>query len=84
MSGLYIPDKGGEFRFKEAAEKEERPILTFEEDTGTILLNFNLILIPKGRKLRDVILQTHEGTIMGVVLTSSEMGPEEKKARGIK
>lgn len=81
MSGIYIPNAKGEFRFKEAAEKEERPVLTFEKDTGVILLNFNLILTPVGRHVQDVIMQTHEGRLMGLVITSTEMGPEEKARR---
>lgn len=82
--GIYVPNAKGEFRFKESAEREERPVLTFEKDTGVILFNFNLILNPVGRYAQDVIMQTHEGQLMGLVITSTAMGPEERARRGIK
>lgn len=81
--GIYVPASDGSFRFKESKVAEDRPVLTFEKDTGVILFNFNLILLPAGRKLQDVIMQTQEGTVMGLVLTSTAMGPEELKARGL-
>lgn len=81
--GLLVPGADGQFRFKGLKEEETRPVLTYEKDTGVILLNFNLILLPDGRKLQDVIMQTVDGTIMGIVLTSTRMGPEELKARGL-
>lgn len=76
--GLYVPGKDGKMEFRGVAEQEERPILSYEEDTGRILLNFNAILAPKGRKLQDIITITEGGVVMGLVLTSIAMGPEEK------
>lgn len=67
--------------FRGIKEVEERPILSYEEDTGRILLNFNAILSPKFRKLQDVITITNEGVVQGLVLTSTPMGPEERRAR---
>lgn len=67
--------------FRGIKEVEERPILSYEEDTGRILLNFNAILGPKFRKLQDVITITNEGVVQGLVLTSTPMGPEERRAR---
>lgn len=83
MSGLYVPGNDGGFRFREAAEQEERPVLSYEEDTGVLLLNFNLVFVPRGRLLRDVILQTEGGVAMGLLLTTSAMGPEERRRRGL-
>lgn len=80
MSGLYVPGKDGRMQYKEAAEKEVRPILSFEEDTGRILLNFNQILGPKFRKLQDIIIIGREGCTQGLILTSTPMGPEERAA----
>lgn len=79
-SGIYVPGKDGRFDFKEAKTAEERPILSFEEDTGRILLNFNLILAPKFRKLQDIIVVGHEGVTQGLILTSTAIGPEERAA----
>jgi hypothetical protein len=79
--GLYVPGKDGTMEFRGIAEQEERPILSFEEDTGRILLNFNAILVPKGRKLQDIITVTEGGQVMGLILTSTAMGPEERAAR---
>ncbi len=78
--GLYVPGKDGRMEFRGVAEQEERPILSFEEDTGRVLLNFNAILTPKFRKLQDIITITEGGQVMGIILTSVEMGPEEKAA----
>lgn len=66
--------------FRGVAEQEERPILSYEEDTGRILLNFNAILRPKFRKLQDIVTITEGGVVMGIVLTSVAMGPEEQAA----
>lgn len=76
--GLYVPGKDGKMEFRGVKEQEERPILSYEADTGRILLNFNAILGPKFRKLQDVITITDGGIVMGVILTSVAMGPEEK------
>lgn len=78
--GLYVPGKDGKMEFRGVAEQEERPILSYEEDTGRVLLNFNAILTPKGRKLQDIITITEGGVVMGLVLTSTSMGPAEKAA----
>lgn len=82
--GLYVPGDDGGFRFRGLKEEETRPVLTYEEDTGVILLNFNLILVPRGRMLRDIITQTQDGLVMGLVLTSTAMGPEEIARRSNK
>lgn len=82
--GLYVPNEEGRFQFRGVQEQETRQILTYEHDTGNILLDFWQILLPRGRKLRDVILQTKDGVVVGVLITSDPMGPEELKARGIK
>ncbi len=66
--------------FRGIAEQEERPILSYEQDSGRVLLNFNAILQPKFRKLQDIITITEGGQVMGIILTSVEMGPEEKAA----
>lgn len=79
--GLYVPGKDGRMEFRGVAEQEERPILSYEQDSGRILLNFNAILAPKGRKLQDIITITDGGVVMGVILTSVAMGPGEKAAR---
>ena len=79
--GLYVPGKDGKMEFRGVKEQEERPILSYEEDTGRILLNFNAILAPKGRKLQDIITITESGQVMGLILTSVGMGPEEKATR---
>lgn len=76
--GLYVPGKDGKMEFRGVAEQEERPILSYEEDSGRILLNFNAILRPKFRKLQDIVVITESGVVMGLVLTSVAMGPEEK------
>lgn len=78
--GLYIPGKDGQMEFRGIAEQEERPILSYEEDTGRILLNFNALLGPKGRRLQDIITITNEGDVQGLILTSTPMGPIEKAA----
>lgn len=78
--GLYVPGKDGKMEFRGVAEQEERPILSFEEDSGRILLNFNAILGPRFRKLQDIITITEGGVVMGLVLTSVAMGPEERAA----
>lgn len=78
--GLYVPGKDGSMEFRGIKEVEERPILSYEADTGRILLNFNAILGPKFRKLQDIVTITEGGTVMGLVLTSVGMGPEEKAA----
>ncbi len=78
--GLYVPGKDGSMEFRGIAEQEERPILSFEEDTGRVLLNFNAILSPKFRKLQDIVTITEGGRVMGIILTSVPMGPEEKAA----
>lgn len=75
--GLYVPGADGGFRFQGIKEEENRPVLTYEKDTGVILFNFNLILLSNGRKVQDIIMQTQEGLLMGLVLTSTAMGPEE-------
>lgn len=67
--------------FRGVKEQEERPILSYEEDSGRILLNFNQILLPKFRKLQDIITITNEGVVQGLILTSTPMGPEERRAR---
>jgi hypothetical protein len=67
--------------FRGVKEQEERPILSYEEDSGRILLNFNQILLPKFRKLQDIITITNEGVVQGLILTSTLMGPEERRAR---
>lgn len=64
--------------FRGVAEQEERPILSYEDDTGRVLLNFNAILGPRFRKLQDIITITDGGQVMGLILTSVPMGPEEK------
>lgn len=79
--GLYVPGKNGGMEFRGIKETEERPILSYEEDSGRILLNFNLILLPKFRKLQDIITITEEGVVRGLILTSVPMGPEERRAR---
>lgn len=76
-NGLYVPNAEGRFAFKQADEKETRPVLEFERDTGTLSLNFNTIFVEHRRKLKDVHLITHDGYIVGVVLTSDAMGPQE-------
>lgn len=76
--GLYVPGKDGKMEFRGIAEQEERPILSFEEDSGRILLNFNAILKPRFRKLQDIVTITEGGVVMGLVLTSVQMGPEER------
>lgn len=76
--GLYLPGKDGEMTFRGIAEPEERPILSYEEDTGVIFLNFNAILAPKFRKLRDITIITEGGQARGIVLSSMAMGPDEK------
>lgn len=76
-TGLYVPGKDGQMEFRGVAEQEERPILSYEEDTGRILLNFNLLLQSKGRKLQDIVTITEGGTVMGLMLTSTAMGPAE-------
>lgn len=78
--GLYVPGKDGKMEFRGVAEQEERPILSYEEDSGRVLLNFNAILRPKFRKLQDIVTITEGGTVMGIVLTSVAMGPEERAA----
>ena len=78
--GLYVPGKDGAMEFRGIKEQEERPILSYEEDSGRVLLNFNAILGPRFRKLQDVITITEGGTVMGIVLTSVAMGPEERAA----
>jgi hypothetical protein len=77
--GLYVPGKDGKMEFRGVAEQEERPILSYEEDTGRILLNFNAILKPKGRKLQDIVTITEGGVVMGLVLTSVPMGLAERR-----
>ena len=79
--GLYVPGKDGSMEFRGIAEQEERPILSYEEDSGRVLLNFNAILRPKFRKLQDIITITEGGQVMGLILTSVPMGPEERAAR---
>lgn len=78
--GLYVPGKDGKMEFRGVAEQETRPILSYEEDTGRILLNFNAILAPKGRKLQDIVIIGDRGVTSGLILTSTPMGPEEKAA----
>lgn len=79
--GLYVPGKDGSMEFRGIAEQEERPILSYEEDSGRVLLNFNAILQSKFRKLQDIITITEGGQVMGLILTSVPMGPEERAAR---
>lgn len=76
--GLYVPGKDGKLEFRGVAEQEERPILSYEDDTGRILLNFNAVLRPKFRKLQDIIVIGEQGTTQGLILTSAPMGPEER------
>ncbi len=78
--GLYVPGKDGKLEFRGVAEQEERPILSYEEDVGRVLLNFNAILRPKFRKLQDIITITEGGVVQGLILTSVPMGPEERAA----
>lgn len=79
--GLYVPGKDGKvWEFRGTAEQEERPILSYEHDSGRVLLNFNAILAPRFRKLQDIVTITEGGQVMGIILTSVEMGPEEKAA----
>lgn len=78
--GLYVPGKDGKMEFRGVAEQETRPILSFEEDSGRVLLNFNAILGPRFRKLQDIVTITEGGVVMGLVLTSVPMGPEERAA----
>lgn len=78
--GLYVPGKDGKMEFRGVAEQETRPILSFEEDSGRVLLNFNAILGPRFRKLQDIVTITEGGHVMGIVLTSVPMGPEERAA----
>lgn len=66
--------------FRGIAEQEERPILSYEDDSGRVLLNFNAILQSRFRKLQDIITITEGGMVMGVILTSVPMGPEERAA----
>lgn len=75
--GLLVPDAEGKFRFQGVKEQEIRPILSYERDTGVVLFNVNMLLRDYRRKMRDVMLQTTDGMIMGVVITSVAMGPEE-------
>ncbi len=82
--GLYVPGKDGSMEFRGIAEQEERPILSFEDDTGRVLLNFNAILAPRFRKLQDIVTITEGGQVMGIILTSVPMGPEEKAAMELK
>ncbi len=82
--GLYVPGKDGSMEFRGIAEQEERPILAYEADTGRVLLNFNAILSPKFRKLQDIVTITEGGQVMGIILTSVPMGPEEKAAMELK
>jgi len=79
-NGIYVPGKDGRFDFKESKTAEDRPILSYEEDSGRILLNFNLILAPKFRRLQDVIIMGDEGLTKGIILTSTAMGPDERAA----
>lgn len=79
MSGLYVPGKDG-FQFRESAQAEERPILSYEQDSGRILLNFNVIFRDHGRKLQDIVCITNGGMVQGLILTSTAMGPEELAA----
>lgn len=76
--GLYVPGKDGKLEFRGVAEQEERPILSYEDDSGRILLNFNAILRPKFRKLQDIIVIGESGITQGLILTSAPMGPEER------
>lgn len=78
--GLYVPGKDGAMEFRGIAEQEERPILSYEDDSGRVLLNFNAILGPRFRKLQDIITITDGGQVMGLILTSVAMGPEERAA----
>lgn len=79
--GLYVPDKKGQgFEFKESKTVEERPILSYEADTGRVLLNINLLLMQNGRRLQDVSIISNNGVIQGIMCTSEPMGPEEIKA----
>lgn len=77
MSGLYVPGKDGRMEFKESKTVEERPILSYEADSGNVLLNVNLLLMQQGRRLRDVTVISNGGIIQGVLCTSDAMGPDE-------
>jgi hypothetical protein len=78
--GLYIPGKDGRFEFRGVKENETRQILTYEHDSGRILLNFNAVFQQYGRKLQDIVTITEGGVVMGLILTSSAVGPQERAA----
>lgn len=82
MSGLYVPGDDGTFKFREAAQAEEQPIMAYEQDTGRLFVNFNLVFSQQGRKAQDVIIQTTPTSRLGgVIITSVPLGPEELAAR---
>ena len=76
-NGLFLPDATGNMRFRETASEETRPVLQYESDTGRLILNFNTILMDHKRVLEDIQIITRDGTVMGLMLTSRPMGPEE-------
>lgn len=81
-SGLYVPGADGRFEFKDTAQKEDLPILMYEQDSGRLFLNFNLVFTDKGRKAQDIIIQTTVSSRLGgLIITSVPMGPEELAAR---
>lgn len=75
--GLYVPGTDGAFKFKGTAEPENRPVLTYEGDTGVLLLNFTPVFAQHYRKVTDVVVQARKGVICGVLIMSEAMGPEE-------
>lgn len=75
--GLYVPGKDGSFKFKGTAEPESRPVLTYESDTGVLLLNFNQLFVQYHRRVSDVVVQTRAGVVCGILVMSEALGPEE-------
>jgi hypothetical protein len=75
-AGLYVPGKDGGVEYKEFKQAEDRPVMSYEEDTGRILINFNIVLMQHGRALQDISILTHDGSVQGVMITSSALGPE--------
>lgn len=75
--GLYVPGVDGSFKRKVATEPEARPLLVYEADTGVLILNFQLVFNQHSRRVSDVVIQSKNGMIAGVLITSEAMGPEE-------
>lgn len=83
---LYVPGEDGKMRARGLATPEQIPVLRMEDDTGTIKFDFVQLCLQQKRIPKDVIIQTKEGRLAGVLVLTEAMPPgmiKDLQDRGI-